>query len=169
MNCKALLACERVVVDKDGAHSLINVMVSAGVKLQETPPGEPPRDVSIPPKAVVPNQWWIYTQWEPTTDDIGRTFNQVYEVYWPDGQRLDTPKMKLEFMQPDIKMQQTTFYIGGFPVGQEGRLRIVTWLEAPDGSRATDPIENHVIVEHLTGKPEPKKRPDYSGTIPIPK
>lgn len=170
MNCKALLTCEKVIIDKDGAHSLINVMLNASIKLQEAQGQAPPRDVDIPSNAVAPNQWWIYTLWEPAMEDVGQSFVQVYEVYWPNGDKLAPPehKLQLPFIQRDDKMNQTTFYIAGFPVGQQGKVRIVTWLESQAGDRRTNEIENFVRIEHLTGKPAPNTTPVYSANFSHP-
>lgn len=37
MKCTALLTCEKIIVDKEGAHSIINVMMNAAVSLQKRP------------------------------------------------------------------------------------------------------------------------------------
>lgn len=168
MNCKALLTCEKVIIDKQGAHSLINLMLNASIKLQEvtTAGDETARDIQIPKNAFAPTQWWIYTQWEPSLDDIGKRFVQKYELYWPNGEKLPVNKGELPFLQENDRLQQTTFFIGGFPVGQEGKVKIVTWLDSSEGKHVTPKMESHVYVEHLTGKTDPPgAAPQYSGVV----
>lgn len=148
MRCTALLACEKVIIDKDGAHSLINLMLNAAIHAQlNVPPESSPQSMELPPEAIAPTQWWIYTQWEPSAGDVGKSFDQRYEVYWPNGTRL--VEGKLSFIQTNDRLMQSTYYIGGFPVGQTGKVRIVTWLETPEGRQACDKIENHILIEHL--------------------
>jgi hypothetical protein len=164
MNCKALVACEKVIIDKEGAHSLVNVLLNASIKLQELQAGQEPRDINVPKNAVAPTQWWIYTLWEPLPKDVGQSFVQVYEVYWPDGEKLVLPpnRLQLPFVQQNEKFNQTSFYIGGFPVGQEGKIRIATWLESETGQIQTQQIETFIRIEHLSAKDEPKAEPFFS-------
>ena len=162
MNCKALLICEKVIIDKEGAHSLINIMLNASIKLQETVPGALPRDIDIPSNTVAPNQWWIYTLWEPSVEDVGQSFVQIYEIYWPNGEKLTANKLELRFVQENDKLQQSSFFVAGFPIGQQGKVKVVTWLESPSGVTKTGKLENYVRIEHLTGKSEPKISPLYS-------
>jgi hypothetical protein len=150
MRCTALLMCEKVIIDKEGAHSLINLMLSAQITAHiKAPGGEQP--IELPPNAIAPTQWWIYTQWEPSSDDVGKSFTQKYEVYWPNGDRLADGK--LSFVQTNERLQQSTFYIAGFPVGQTGRVKVVTWLEMPEGQRVCDDLINHILIEHLREVP----------------
>ena len=164
MKCLALLTCDKVIIDKDGAHSLINVMLSAAVTLQESEPGETPKDIEIPPNAVSPNQWWIYAQWEPSSDDVGKSFKAVYQVFWPNGEKLI--ENNLSFTQIDDRVQQTTFYVGGFPVGQKGAVKVTTWLDSAEGRRVSDVAETHIVIEHRSSAAMSKELPKYSASIP---
>jgi|SRR6267154_1562803 len=146
MKCITLLTCEKVIIDKEGAHSLINVMLNANVKLQQVQEGQPAEDTLIPNDAVTPMQWWIYTVWNPSSDDVGRAFEQVYQVFWPNNEKL--AESTLPFTQKDEKMQQTTFYIGGFPIGQQGKIRVVTWLHF-EGRRVSEMAETYIMVNHI--------------------
>jgi hypothetical protein len=145
MKSTALLACEKLIVDKDGAHSLINVMHSAAVVLQPQKLGDVPQRIPIPSDAVVPNQWWIYSVWMPSLQDVGGSFEQVYQLYWPSGEKF--AENRLAFTQKDHRLQQTSFYYVGFPVGQPGNLRIVSWLDR-EGQRVSDIIETYVRIDH---------------------
>ena len=145
MKCLALLSCEKVIIDKEGAHSIINVMLNADVKLQRGL-----EDVSIPLNAVLPHQWWIYSQWNPSLDDVGQTFEQVYQIFWPNEEKF--VEGKLPFKQDNEKVQQTTFSIVGFPAGQSGQLKITTWLES-HGRQMTDVYRTHVNISHHVDSP----------------
>lgn len=164
MKCLALLTCDKVIIDKDGAHSLINVLLNATVTMQENEPGQHPKDIEIPSNAVSPNQWWIYAQWEPSADDVGKSFKAVFQVLWPNGDNLVDGN--LVFTQADQKTQQTTFYVGGFPVGQQGAIKVKTWLDSSEGHRVSDVIETHIHIEHRTAPSMSGKLPKYTATIP---
>lgn len=161
MKCTALLTCEKVIVDKDGAHSIINVMLNAEILLQrmsETdnslavpiPPDTPV--VPIPPNAVAPQIWWIYTIWQPSPEDVGKSFEQVYQVYWPDSDDKFMDQ-KITFALKDERAMQTTFHIGGLPIGKVGKLKVVTWLDQ-QGHRATEVSEAFLNITHRTTAPE---------------
>jgi hypothetical protein len=141
----ALIACDKIIIDKDGAHSLINVMLNAKVEMQEIQSGQT-TSRPIPPDAVAPTQWWIYTAWEPSVEDIDRVFEQVYQIFWPNGDKL--LESSLSFVLHEEKMWQTTFFIGGFPVGQQGKVRIVTWLHF-EGRRTSEIAETFITVSHV--------------------
>lgn len=150
MKCHALLPCERVIIDKEGAHSIINVMVNAEVSMDVVGPNSAPQRVPIPPNAVTGTMWWIYTLWEPSADDVGKSFEQVYQIYWPNGDKV--LESRLSFTQKDDAMNQTTFYIAGFPVGQPGKVRISTWLDS-QGHRVSELADVFVNIKHVTDKP----------------
>ena len=155
MKCRALLPCERVIIDKDGAHSIINVMLNAEVSMDVVGPSQMAQPMTIPPNAMTGTTWWLYTLWEPSGDDVGKDFEQVYQVYWPNGDKL--LESRLSFTQKDDTMNQTTFYIAGFPVGQQGRVKILTWLDS-QGHRVSDVVEGSVNIKHGTdrsGRPTP--------------
>jgi hypothetical protein len=145
MKCIALLTCEKIIIDKEGAHSIINVMLNATVTFQQPQSSQPLTDIAIPSNAVVPNQWWIYSLWNPSTEDLGVTFEQVYQVYWPGGEKMMERRL-VPFTATD-KLQQTTFSIFGFPAGELGKVRVVTWLDS-QGNRVSEISEIHINVDH---------------------
>ena len=144
MKCLALLTCEKIIIDKDGAHSIINVMLKGQVNLQQIQAGQSPH-VAVPSNAVTPMNWFIYSLWSPSSDDVGKSFEQVYQVFWPNGDKLT--ENRLPFTQKDDDMHQVTFSFFGFPVGQQGRIRVFTWLDS-GGHRASDMIETYVQLSH---------------------
>ena len=152
------MSLTKIVIDKDGAHSLIEIMLNAEIRLNEVPAGAafPPgylhTPIPIPSNAVSPNQWWLYTQWEPSAEDVGKEFEQVFQVYWPGGEKF--AESRLPFKQNDDRMNQTSFYYLGFPVGQEGKLKLMTWIDH-GGYRFSDITESYVLIKH-TVIPAPK-------------
>jgi hypothetical protein len=147
MKCIALLACEKLIIDKEGAHSIINVMISASLSLQQREGLEgPPENVPVPKDAVLPTQWFLYSVWDPSPNDVGISFEQVYQVYWPNGEKLAERRLQ-KFIPKDDTMMQTSFFFLGLPVGQEGKVRVKTWLDS-DGHRVSDIIETAVRITH---------------------
>jgi hypothetical protein len=161
MKCTALLTCEKIIVDKDGAHSIINVMLNAEILLQQMaetgsalaapiPPDTPV--IPIPPDAVAPQIWWIYSIWQPSPEDVGKSFEQAYQVYWPnsDDKFMD---QRINFALKDERAMQTTFHIGGLPIGRVGKIKVVTWLDY-QGHRVTEVSETYFNIKHRTTVPE---------------
>jgi hypothetical protein len=161
MKCTSLLACEKLIIDKDGAHSLINVMLNAAVVLQQQSSGQLPQQLAIPPDAVMPLQWWIYAVWRPSTSDVEQTFEQVYQLYWPNGEKF--AESRLSFVQKENRLQQTSFFFSGFPAGQTGDIKIVSWLDSK-GHRVSDILETIVRVDHIDPANTPTGPPAVAGT-----
>jgi hypothetical protein len=160
MKCTALLACEKLIIDKDGAHSIINVMLRAQISFTKNLPEqnqEQEEEIPIPANAISPNMWWIYTAWLPSSEDVGKSFEQVYQIFLPNGEKF--AESRLPFTQRTDEMNQTSFYFVGFPIGQQGKVRIKTWIDM-GGSMVSDIAET--FVEILHGKPTHTIRPSYA-------
>lgn len=160
MKCTALLPCEKIIIDKDGAHSIINVMQNAAVVLQKKELDGITEQLAVPVNAVMQMTWWIFSVWLPSSSDVGRSFEQVYQLYWPNGDKF--VENRLAFTQKDDRSQQTNFYYIGFPVGQIGDVRIVSWLDS-DGQRVTDITETKVRIDHSNS---PSARTEIFPTTP---
>jgi hypothetical protein len=159
MKCTALLACEKLIIDKDGAHSIINVMLRAQVAFTRTLQGQGEDELPIPPNMTSPNMWWIYTAWMVSPEDVGRSFEQKYEIFWPDGEKFaDT---RLPFVQKDTQVNQTSFYLVGFPVGQKGKVKIRTWIDF-EGSPASEISETFVEILHGVPSDSSTRSPSYA-------
>lgn len=131
-------------------------MLSAAVVLQERQPGQLPEQATIPPNAVMPLQWWIYTVWRPSPSDVDKPFEQFYELFWPNGEKF--AESKLSFIQKENRLQQTSFFFSGFPVGQIGDIKVVSWLES-GGKHVSETLETIVRVDHIDPKNAPKGPP----------
>jgi hypothetical protein len=140
MKFLASFPCEKVIIDQRGTPSIITVMQNAhigpiaGVEgLQE-----------IPPNAVLPLQWAIFSVLEPSADEVGSTFEQVYQVYWPNEEKFTEGRATFK---PDDNWQYNSCQLLGFPAGQVGNVRIITWVDH-EGHRITDIVEFNVRVKH---------------------
>jgi hypothetical protein len=145
MKCIAIVPCEKLIIDKEGAHSIINVMLNAEIALQQIETQKAPQLVPIPTDAVSPTTWWVYTIWNPSSKDVGENFDQVYQLYWPSGDKL--LENRLSFRLDKNALMQTTFSFVGLPVGQEGRIRIATWIDHK-GHCISEIAETFIYIKH---------------------
>lgn len=145
MNPIVFCACEKIIIDRTtGGHSLIGIMISAEARFAGTPP-------ALPPNAVVPNMWFVYAMWETSTEDIDRPCEQVLEVDWPNGERFI--HNRLSFTPDKTLRVQNSVGMVGFPLGQNGDLRIRAWIER-EGESVSSVAEYQVSVKH------PEQLPD---------
>jgi hypothetical protein len=156
MRFLSTVACEKVIVDKGGAHTLIEIM--SGADIAATPPANNPA-AELPSNALAPKQWWIFSMWEPNDDDVGKDFEQVYTVYWPNGDKL-VDGARASFKMTD-RVQYMSFYVFGLPVGQQGKVKISTWVEKA-GNRITDPFDYFITIRHI---PQNQYPPDIPHSI----
>jgi len=148
MKSLVICACEKVITDKaSGATSLISVMKGAEAKFAI--PSQPePINISpgeIPFNTVTPNLWFVYAMWEGSPGDEGKEFEQVTEIFWPNGERFISNR--LPFVLNDTLIAQNSVGSIGFPLGQEGDVKILAWVEQ-DRQRQCDPVEYNVTVRH---------------------
>ncbi len=114
-----LCACDRVIIDGKGIPSLINLFQRLDLQLQDTP---------LPENAVAPARWFIYSQWQLAPDEVGKDFVQHTKVLKPDGTDFHEATQPFR-VDSDIDLQVRTYVeFNGMPVGQEGRIRVLTWL-----------------------------------------
>jgi len=119
----SLLVCEKIIVSKDEAPTLVNVVQNIKATLVGPQVAEVPRD------AVAPLAWAIFSIWEADESDIGKEFHQKNQIIMPDG----TPNPAVQGDLPFTFKKGLNFnYINiyGFPVGLEGVLRIRVSLES---------------------------------------
>jgi hypothetical protein len=162
MRFLATVACDKVIIDKAGAHSLIEVMSGADIVITP-PPGL--ATAELPPNTLSPKQWSIFSMWEPSANEFGKEFEQVYVLHWPNGDKLLDAKVKFK---TDDRVHYTSYSILGFPVGQQGKVKISTWIEK-DGSRITDAFDYFITIRHIAQDTYPEGTP-YSlsvASVPI--
>jgi hypothetical protein len=140
MKYLAFFACEKVIIDKNGSHSFINMMINAEIQI-------PPTELKqLPANAVSPLLWFMFSLWAPSEEEVGKNLEQVIQIYWPNGDKFH--EQRVEFI-PDKNYQQTSMGLNGFPIGQAGPLRLVTWVD-DHGNRISDIVEYHLNVRHPT-------------------
>jgi hypothetical protein len=114
-----LAACERVIFDRVGVASLINIFHRIEMP---APPAELPTD------AVAPVVWNVFTQWHHGPDTVGREYVQRTEVLKPDG----TPHITVE--TPFTVTEENAYtrhqiQINGLPIARAGFFKIRVWLD----------------------------------------
>ena len=122
---KLLLAapCNLVSIDQQLGHSLIGVFHDIAVKV--------PPDTEIPANALLPKEWAVFSKWLLSPGEEGEEYFLVSEIYWPDGTMLNQIKVKA----PDPNANSITFVLRNqaFPFGQNGKVKILIWIEKEDG------------------------------------
>jgi len=119
----SLLVCEKIIVSKDETPTLVNVVQTVKTTLVT------PQLSEVPSDAVAPLGWAIFTIWEPDESDIDKEFHQKSQIIMPDGAPSSAVQADLPFI---LKKGLNFNYVNifGFPVGQEGVLRIRISLES---------------------------------------
>jgi hypothetical protein len=140
----ATLTCEKVIVDQRNVHSLISLISRAEIGALPGAP-QPQEPEPIPMNAVIPKEWYVFSMWLPSAEEVGKSFHQVMQIYWPNGDKYSDSK--LPFSVTDVGPVHNSFHSIGMPVGQEGELKIVTWLEEND-ERITDIFDAHLTIKH---------------------
>lgn len=140
------VACERVILerpsdfdspDSEGVASLIGLF-SKMIAITAD-------DQVIPPNAVVPKDWAIFSAWDIESEDAGKKYNLCTQILYPDGTPFgETSKIPLKLQLN--KRSQNVVKIVGFPVGQTGFYSIQTWIEEND-ARIYGPIEFKIEFE----------------------
>jgi hypothetical protein len=147
------IACEKIIIDKGGTHTLIEVLSGADIAIT---PLEGISEQRLPENALSPKPWWIFSIWEPSKDDEGQEVEQVYAVFWPNGDKLLEGK-SVPFRMTS-RVQYTSYQILGFPVGQEGKVKVSTWI-TKGGTRITDPFDYFITIRHVSQDHHPRETP----------
>jgi hypothetical protein len=126
MRLLATCACEKVIIDRVGAHSLIALMSKID----------------------------------------GKDFEQIIEVYWPNEEKILSGKLKFK-PEPNGGNQLLSYSISGFPVGQQGKVKVLTWLER-HSNRVTEPFPYYVSVAHISNQHYPPGTPHSVISLTIP-
>jgi hypothetical protein len=153
MKLLALCACDKVIIDKNGAHSLVTLLLKVDVFLPAQVQGQQVAQ-EIPQNAVIPKEWFIFTMWVPDDEDTGKSFEEAYQIFWPNGEKFGEHRIPFKF---EDGVQQISFAMLGFPIGQVGNLKIITWVEQ-NGRPVTSPAEYLILIRHaekLANAPAP--------------
>jgi len=150
----AFVVCEKVIIDKKDTPSLITIVQN--VELGILPGVE---KVEIPPGAVVPFGWTIFTIWLGSADEAGKTFHQKIEtILEKDQDKNPFPRADLPFVVKE-GLNYNTNTVFGFPASI-GTLKVKMWLEAEDGKAASENYYYPINVKYSeatkeTAKPSP--------------
>jgi len=136
-NLRLFAACEKVIVDESGLASLISLAQEVTVFHK--------RGTSPAKNAVGPQQWCIFSLWNQSPGDAGKTFVQVIQILWPDKTEFKTHRQLFTFTHD--KPHQLSINITGFPIGQVGPVAVNMWLEI-DSQRVTDTFSWIVSLKH---------------------
>jgi hypothetical protein len=120
---KIVAACEKVIFDQDGPTSLISLFESMKYQLQEAP---------LPERAVLPNQWCVFTQWENIPSEVGQVFTQVVRIFAPDGTLFSESEHPFMNADPQQVQMRIRLLCRALPVWQEGRVDIKVSLKGND-------------------------------------
>lgn len=136
MKLLVFVPCQMVLQDPTMGHSLISVFHEIKIQI--------PKENEVPTNAIMPKEWAIFLKWDLTPEEQGKQYSAVIEILWPDG----TPfaKQPLPAAQLAARDLVFVFKLVGFPMGQNGFLKITASLES-DGQPVFAPTSTFVNVE----------------------
>ena len=133
--------CEKVIFDqRGGIPTLVSVLQGMQVVKKQ--------GVPIPPDAVAPKPWVVFTWWKPHPADEGKSFRQWTEFYMPDGTVPPPGKQETTFTFVDESQRNAVESIG-FPVGQEGIYKIKVWLESDSGEKVGEDHTYEIKLRYI--------------------
>jgi hypothetical protein len=124
-----------VIQDPEFGQSLISVFHEIAMKL--APDAEPPAN------AMIPKEWCGFSKWGLESDEEGRDYSCQLEILWPDGSTF--AKQEIPASQPTRNGISFIFRFTAFPIGQPGRLSILTRLLSA-GQQIHPEVEMNVKV-----------------------
>ncbi len=117
-----IAACDRVIFDRVGIASLINIFQRLEIAASPT---------AYPAEAVSPIRWSVFTQWHHQPVAPGTPYTQHAEVLKPNGEVFI--ETRLPFLTDDNPYTRHQLEIMGLPLGHEGTVTVRVWLDGlPD-------------------------------------
>jgi hypothetical protein len=135
MKLLILTPCNNVLQDPQFGSSLISVF--HGINFQVPP------DTEVPSNAVIPKEWAVFSKWRLEPDEYGKEYTSRIEIYWPDG--AEFTKASVVAQQPTKDGMAFINRMNGFPVGQDGEIRVLQFLES-SGEVVYGPVETIIKV-----------------------
>lgn len=112
--------CEKAIVDRNGALSLVSVMAKLTVGV---PGGAPP----LPANALLPMQWAIVSIWQQASEwERGRAFEQRAALVSEAGTILLDSVTEFRFTTEPT--HQVIVQIAGLPIGAVGANKTKVWI-----------------------------------------
>lgn len=133
-----IAACEKVIFDRVGIASLINIFQRLNITVADT---------EVPENAVAPLKWCVYTQWRHEPATAGKSYVQRVRVITPAGETFVEGSLPFTIESDTDPYTKHGFDIFGLPMAKEGEFKIQVWLE--DVSNATG--EYVMRLDHLRG------------------
>jgi hypothetical protein len=139
------VACEKVLFEQDDVASLVRLFSKVILKVAN--------EAEIPPNAVAPKEWAIYSAWDADSgDEVGETLLCI-EILYPDGS-LFGERARIKMNVGEGRRSQVKADILGFPIGQKGAYNVRAWVEK-DNQVASDVVRLKIDLE-ITGAQQPK-------------
>jgi hypothetical protein len=135
MKLLILAACEKVLSDPQSGPSLIAIFNGMKVTTHT--------DAVVPRDALLPREWSIFSRWQLEPEEEGKNYTSSTEILWPDGTQFG--RLDLVAEQPTADGMSFTGRLTGFPIGQNGKVRIIQTLKRDDGS-VSGPFEMFLTV-----------------------
>lgn len=117
---RILAACDRVIFDRVGIASLINIFHRLEMPVPEAP---------LPDDAVSGIRWNVFSQWHHGPDSLGQNYVQHVEVIKPDGTRYADVDLAFTVTEENSYTRHQTEIVG-FPIAREGFFKIRVWLDS---------------------------------------
>jgi len=106
--------CDRLIFDKVGIASLINIFQRLEARVGDAP---------FPADAMSPMSWSVYTQWFHDEASVGAAYVQRTEIIKPSGEVFSTTDIAFTVAEGNTYTRHFT-QINGFPIGFEGFFKI---------------------------------------------
>jgi hypothetical protein len=120
---KFVVGCERVIIDRDGPASIIAIFEKMRIQLQEAP---------LPPKAISPSRWHIFSLWENEPSEAGQEFTQVAKVYAPDGEVFIEHEQTFKIPDAGNTQVRINIMLWSLPISMEGTILVKAWLKGSE-------------------------------------
>ena len=120
-----LAACERVIIDRGGLPSLINVFQRMNVQVVQP----------LQADSVIPNLWAVFVIWEIPESELNIEYTQHLEVIAPDGKAFLAGSTKFKMTDIEDHQSKNSVNIAGVPVWAEGLVAVNVWLEGFERDR----------------------------------
>lgn len=136
------LACERVIVSREGPLSLITVLEGLNLNF----PAE--EYANLPDDAVAPTTWFVVAKWAQGDNEESHLWEQRIQVVTPNG-RISTDATMSFDLATDPGGMRNIIQVNGFPVKPLGAVSIVLSLrEAGRDDTAWQEVARYPINVH---------------------
>jgi hypothetical protein len=115
--------CQLALQDPTQGHSLIGVFHEIKIQIPSNAP-------ELPNNAIVPREWAIFSKFELDPDEEGKNYSMTTQFYWPDGSEF--ANQVLVAAQPTKNGMAFISRFQGFPMGQNGTLKVIATLRRDD-------------------------------------